>query len=73
MTTRRAGSRDAPYAGTVVTPSRGRRQCARTIKQIGAQSGQGELLGFAVADGAGKGIPKEFRQAVAAGCQAATG
>jgi tRNA threonylcarbamoyladenosine modification (KEOPS) complex Cgi121 subunit len=57
----------------VVTPSRGRRQCARTIKQIGAQSGQGELLGFAVADGAGKGIPKEFRQAVAAGCQAATG
>jgi len=43
--------------------------CARTIKKIEAQS-SGQLLGFQIAIGA-NGYPKEFRSAVAAGCQAA--
>ncbi|HKV68592.1 MAG TPA: hypothetical protein VJN72_10950 [Gaiellales bacterium] len=50
----------------------GKRQCAQTIREIESQSGQGPLLGFGIAVG-GDGYPKEYRAAVAAGCQAAEG
>ena len=50
----------------------GKRQCAHSIKRIEAQAPQGQLLGFQISI-AGDGYPKEFRSAVAAGCQAASG
>ena len=50
----------------------GERQCEKAIQKIEAQQGDGQLLGFAVLADVGK-YPKEFRQAVEAGCQAATG
>jgi hypothetical protein len=50
----------------------GERQCERTLKKAEAQQGSGQLLGFTIAIDTSK-YPKEFRQAVAAGCQAAPG
>jgi len=51
----------------------GRRECAQTIKQIEAQNSSGTLLGFAIAGPDGNGLQKEYRRALDAGCQAATG
>jgi hypothetical protein len=50
----------------------GKRQCGHTIKHIEAQAPQGQLLGFQIAIEVA-GYPKEYRSAVAAGCQAASG
>ena len=50
----------------------GKRECEKAIQKVEAQQGQGQLLGFAVLADVGK-YPKEFRQAVEAGCRAATG
>jgi hypothetical protein len=50
----------------------GRRECERAIRRIEAKAQAGQLLGFAVLAGDAR-VPTEFRHALAAGCQAASG
>jgi hypothetical protein len=50
----------------------GERQCERTLRKAEAQQGAGQLLAFQIAIDTSK-YPKQFRQAVSAGCRAAPG
>jgi hypothetical protein len=50
----------------------GERECEQTLKKAEAQQGDGQLLGFGVAIDPSP-YPKDFRQAVSAGCRAALG